>query len=133
MSTFIVLVLVRFRLMLWRKRRERLQASGRGTGGALNQLYCSSLRRSARRKRWPQGHPPAISPAAIDRLHAGYTPLTSLRRRALSATLDRSAAIGQRAITISGRAARRGVARRVREPRPRTRTCMKSSVWSDWV
>ena len=24
-------------------------------------------------------------------------------------------------------------ARRAREPRPRTRTCMESSVWSDWV
>ena len=24
----------------------------------------------ARRKRWPQGHPPTISPAAADRLHA---------------------------------------------------------------
>eukprot|EP01048_Picozoa_sp_COSAG05_P023117 COSAG05_NODE_4877_length_1338_cov_2.143664_1_plen_113_part_10 len=30
---------------------------------------------------WPQGHPPAISPAATDRLHAGYTSLASRRRR----------------------------------------------------
>ena len=29
--------------------------------------------------------------------------------------------------------AARGVAWRAREPRPRTRTCMESSVWSDWV
>ena len=34
-------------------------------------IVSSSLRRSSRRKRWPQGHPPAISPAATDRLHAG--------------------------------------------------------------
>ena len=34
-------------------------------------LVSSSLRRSSRRKRWPQGPPPAISPAATDRLHAG--------------------------------------------------------------
>eukprot|EP01048_Picozoa_sp_COSAG05_P005936 COSAG05_NODE_367_length_10739_cov_10.311842_4_plen_173_part_00 len=71
-------------------------------------LVSSSLRRSARRKRWPQGHPPTISPAATDRLHAGYTPLTSLRRRALSTALDRSAAIGQRAITICAGWARGG-------------------------
>ena len=64
-------------------------------------LVSSSLRRSARRKRWPQGHPPTISSAAADRLHAGYVPMTSLRRRAMSATLDRSAAMASRPITIS--------------------------------
>ena len=55
-----------------------------------------------------EGHPPAISPAATDRLPAGYTSLTSRRRRAMSAALDRSAAIGQRAITISAAWARGG-------------------------
>ena len=64
-------------------------------------LVSSSLRRSARRKRWPQGHPPTISSAAADRLHAGYVSLTSLRRRAMSATLDMSAAMASRPITIS--------------------------------
>ena len=39
--------------------------------------------------------------AAADRLHAGGMPLTSLGWHPMGATLDRSAAIGQRAITIS--------------------------------
>ena len=71
-----------------------------------------ALRRSARRKRWPQGHPPTIRSAAADRFHAGGMPLTSLWWRPMGATLARSAAIGQRAIAISaGPPLRRGALR----------------------
>ena len=45
----------------------------------------------------------------------------------------RSARRGGRAARLTWAAlAARGVARRAWEPRPRTRTCMESSVWSDW-
>ena len=58
----------------------------RKMGGTIDELDCqhfglcgaSSWAPSWRRKRWPQGHPPTISPAAADRLHAGGMPLTSL-------------------------------------------------------
>ena len=36
--TFIMLVLVSFWLLLWRRRLGRLLVSGTGTAGALNQL-----------------------------------------------------------------------------------------------
>ena len=72
-----------------------------GAYGLYHMHGCMATRRGPGVNGGLKAPPPTISSAAADRLHAGYVPMTSLRRRAMSATLDRSAAMASRPITIS--------------------------------